>query len=100
MFFDRIEIMDLATEIDNGAEPVPVVSNMPKLSSIELKNKLYNTRLRNTKENLQDIISGTTKHIYGITELLLSLSKYRADTMGAMTQSVNQLIHTTRNTTT
>ena len=73
---------------------------MPKLSSIELKNKLYNTRLRNTPENLQDIISGTTKHIYGITELLLSLSKYRADTMGAMTQSVNQLIHTTRNTTT
>ena len=45
VFFDREEIMDLCTEIDEGAEPVPVTSTMPELSSITLKNKLYNTRL-------------------------------------------------------
>lgn len=37
--------MDLCTEIDEGAESVPVASTMPELSSITLKNKLYNTRL-------------------------------------------------------
>ena len=45
--------MDLATEIDEGAQPAPVTSTMPELSSITLKNKLYNTRLQNNPEDLQ-----------------------------------------------
>lgn len=97
VFFDRTEILDLASEIDEGAKPAEVESNMPKLSSIELKNKLYNSRLQNNPENLQTIISGATKHIHDITKLLLSLSKYRADTMGAITNSVNQLQQSNRN---
>lgn len=29
VFFDREEIIDLATEIDEGAQPAPVTSTMP-----------------------------------------------------------------------
>lgn len=36
VFYDRTEIMDLATEIDEGAQPAPVTSNMPELSAITL----------------------------------------------------------------
>ena len=53
VFFDRKEIMDLATEIDKGAQPAPVTSTMPELSSLILKNKLYNTRLQNNPQDLQ-----------------------------------------------
>ena len=52
VFFDREEIMDLATEMDEGAQPCPVASKMPELSSLVLKNKLYNTRLRNNPDDL------------------------------------------------
>ena len=68
---------------------MPVTSKMPELSSLVLKNKLYNTRLQNNPEDLQQIISGATKHIHDVTKLLLSLSKYRAETMGPITNSVN-----------
>lgn len=53
VFFDRVEIMDLATEIDDGAQPKPVTSKMPELSSITLTNKLYNSRLQNNRGDLQ-----------------------------------------------
>ena len=68
-----------------------VDSDMPKLSSITLTNKLYNTRMKNDPGDLRQIISGATKHIHDITALLLSLSKYRADTMGAVKNSVTAL---------
>lgn len=45
--------MDLATEIDGGAQPKPVTSKMPELSSITLTNKLYNSRLQNNRGDLQ-----------------------------------------------
>jgi len=54
---------------------------MPELSSITLKKKLYNTRLRNKLEDLQQPISGATKDITDITKLLLSLNKYHANVM-------------------
>jgi len=96
VFFDRVEIIDLETEIDQGARPTPVTSTMPELSSLKLHNKLYNTRLKNSREDLQQIISGATKHIHDITKLLLSLSKYRADTMGAVNAAVSQLASASR----
>lgn len=68
---------------------------MPELSSLKLQNKLYNTRLKNNREDLKQIISGATKHIHDITKLLLSMSKYRADTMGAVNSAVSQLIDST-----
>ena len=34
VFYDKEEIIDLATEIDEGAQPTPVTSNMPELSSL------------------------------------------------------------------
>ena len=92
VFFDRSEIIELADEIDQGAQPTPVTSNMPELSSLKLQNKLYNTRLKNKPEDLQQIISGAFKHINDITKLLLSLSKYRADTMGAVNNHMTQLM--------
>ena len=57
---------------------------MPELSSITLKKKLYNTRIQNERQDLQQIVSGATKDINDITKLLLSLSKYRAETMGSL----------------
>ena len=81
--------MDLATEIDEGAQPIVVQSEMPELSSLTLQNKLFNNRLKNDRNDLQQVISGATKHIHDITKLLLSLSKYRAETMGAINSQVN-----------
>ena len=54
MFFDEKEIINLTDEIDQG--PVPRYDDednkMPELSSIKLKNKLYNTRLQNNPADL------------------------------------------------
>ena len=92
--------MDLPSEIEEGAVAAPCTSELPELFSLQLQNKLYNTRLQNQPGDLQQIISGATKHIHDITRLLLSLSKYRADTMGAIGDTVNQMINsTTRDTT-
>ena len=47
--------------------------------------------MKNEKEDLQQIVSGATKDITDVTKLLLSLAKYRAETMGPITQAVNNL---------
>lgn len=60
------------------------------MSSISLKKKLYNTRLRNKKEDLQQIVSGATKDITDITKLLLSLNKYHADVMTNINSVMNK----------
>jgi len=60
------------------------------MSSIILKKKLFNTRLRNTPQDLQMIVSGATKDITDITKLLLSLSKYRADVLTQMSNAINK----------
>ena len=36
IFFDKEDIMDLATEMDEGAQPIVVQSEMPELSSLTL----------------------------------------------------------------
>ena len=71
---------------------------MPELSSMTLQNKLYNTRLQNEPAELQQKISGATKHIHDITKLLLSLSKYRAETMGAVNSAMREYMPTSRAT--
>jgi len=48
---------------------------------MRLKNRLFNTRLRNDPNDLQQIVSGATKDITDMTKLLASLNKYRADVM-------------------
>lgn len=53
IFFDKVDVMDLAEEIDTGAQLVNVESEMPELSSITLKKKLYNTRIQNERQDLQ-----------------------------------------------
>ena len=79
MFFDKIEVMPLADEIDEGAQlNEHDNSEMPELYSISLDRKLYNSRMQNEKGDLQQIVSGATKDITDVTKLLLSLEKYRA----------------------
>jgi len=63
---------------------------MPELSSITLKKKLFNTRLMNVPEDLQQIISGATKDINDVTKLLLSLHKYRAEQMAHISHSIRK----------
>lgn len=66
-------------------------SNVPELSSITLKKKLYNTRLQNKPEDMQQIISGTLKDITDITNLLLSLKQYRSETMNGFAMALGFL---------
>ena len=98
VFFDRAEIIDLASEIDHGAEPTPVTSNMPELHSLQFQNKLYNNRLKNEPQDLQVPVAGVLKHIDEITNLLLGLSKYRADTMGAVNSALREYKKSSRAT--
>lgn len=63
-----------------------------------LQNKLYNTRMQNDPKDLQSKISGATKHIHDITKLLLSLSKYRAETMGAVNSVMREYTSDSRAT--
>lgn len=64
IFFDKADFMSLGEEINVGAQTYEYRdTNMPELSAIKLKKKLYNTRLQNKPEDLQQIISGTTKDI-------------------------------------
>lgn len=89
IFYDRKEIKTLGEEINDGAEmreqelPQRV---MPELSSIKLKKKLYNNRLMNKPGDLQQVISGATKDINDISNLLLSFNRYRSDTVGSLKQ--------------
>ena len=84
--------MPLADEIAEGAQlNEHENSDMPELYSISLNRKLYNSRMQNEKEDLQQIVSGATKDITDVTKLLLSLAKYRAETMGTINQAVNNL---------
>lgn len=92
IFFDKIEVQPLADEIAEGAQiQQHENSEQPELYSISLDRKLYNSRMQNEKEDLQQIVSGATKDITDVTKLLLSLAKYRAETMGPITQAVNNL---------
>ena len=82
--------MSLADEIAEGAVVNEYENeDLPELFSINLDRKLYNSRMQNEKDDLQQIVSGATKDITDVTKLLLSLSKYRAETMGAMSNAVN-----------
>lgn len=63
---------------------------MPEMSSIQLNKKLYNTRLRNRPQDLQQIVSGATKDITDITKLLLTLNKYHANVMSNMNSVIKQ----------
>ena len=93
IFFDKVEVMPLADEIAEGAQENDEHNNsdMPELYSISLNRKLYNSRMQNDKEDLQQIVSGATKDITDVTKLLLSLAKYRAETMGTMNQAYSNL---------
>lgn len=93
IFFDMADFMTLGQEINEGAQPFQSIrdSNIPELSSLTLKKKLYNTRLQNNPADLQQIISGTLKDITDITKLLLSLNKYRAETMTAINSAIGSV---------
>jgi len=90
IFYEMADFMTLGQEIGEGAQPYETVrdSNVAELSSITLKKKLYNTRLQNKPGDLQQIISGTLKDINDITKLLLTLNKYRAETMTAINSAI------------
>lgn len=57
---------------------------------MRLKNRLFNTRLRNDPNDLQQIVSGATKDITDMTKLLASLNKYRADVMNQMNDAIKK----------
>jgi len=48
---------------------------------------MYCNRMTNTKGDLQNIISGATKDINDVSNLLLSFKKYRADTMKSLKEA-------------
>lgn len=65
MFFDPV------------AGEAPEESGLPELSSLKLR-KLFNNRLQNEPENLKKLVSGVTKDINDISNLLLSFNRYRS----------------------
>lgn len=67
MFYDQTDTINKRIQ-----EGQPVNNNMPELSSLRLK-KLFNNRLQNEPENLKKVISGVTKDITDISNLLLQL---------------------------
>jgi hypothetical protein len=88
IFYDKQYIPSLGEEIEAGAAAVEEPQfAMPELSSIKLKKKMYNSRMTNNKKDLQNIISGATKDINDVSNLLLSFKKYRADTMKSLKEA-------------
>lgn len=65
MFFDSVQ------------GEVPNQSDLPELSSLKLR-KLFNNRLQNEPENLKKLVSGVTKDINDISNLILSFQRYRS----------------------
>ena len=76
--------MPLNEEIDEGPILQDIASEMPELSQRTLNKKLYNSIPQNDREDLQQLVSGAYKDIHDMTKLLLSLRKYRTETMGEM----------------
>jgi len=71
---------------------------MPELSSIKLTKKLYSTRPSNNKSDLQQQISGATKDINDISNLLLSFNKYRAGAVASLKSAAMDMKNATANT--
>ena len=70
MFFDH----------DNGnssEQYTNQLNDFPELSSVKLR-KLFNNRLQNEPENLKKLVSGVTKDINDISNLILSFQRYRS----------------------
>lgn len=78
MFFDNAEITRQNNAELNQQQLQQQKQDFPELSSLRLDKKLFNNRLQNEPENLKKIVSGVTKDINDISNLLLSLESYRS----------------------
>lgn len=67
MFFDQVDYSQQQE-----------VNDAPELSSLRLNKKLFNNRLQNKPEDLKKLVSGVTKDINDISNLILSLQRYRS----------------------
>ena len=50
--------------------------NLPELYSMQFNKKLYNNRLSNHYDNLGALVTGITKDIKEVSDMVLSLEKY------------------------
>ena len=66
------------------------MKDMPELSSLQIKKKIFNNRLQNEPENLKKIISGVTRDISEISSLILTLSKSK-QALTSASQNLSQM---------
>lgn len=50
--------------------------NLPELFSMQLNKKIYNNRLSNHYDNLGGLVTGVTKDIKEVADMLLGMEKY------------------------
>lgn len=74
IFYDRQNIFD--DQEMNAERKNQIEYNLPELSSMQMKKKIFNTRLSNNFENLGTLVTGVTKDINEISSVLLSLERY------------------------
>mmetsp|Transcript_7268 Transcript_7268/g.6406 ORF Transcript_7268/g.6406 Transcript_7268/m.6406 type:complete len:151 (+) Transcript_7268:120-572(+) len=63
MFYEKRDLNEV--EIENN-----FTKDMPELSSLQIKKKIFNNRLQNDIENLKKIIPGATKDISEISSMI------------------------------
>ena len=51
-------------------------NGMPELYSMQFKKKIFNNRLSNDPENLGNLVTGITKDINELSQLILYMEKY------------------------
>ena len=75
IFYEPLEVAVLGDEQKEKEENNDNY-NLPELYSMQFNKKLYNNRLSNHYDNLGQLVTGITKDIKEVSDMLLSLEKY------------------------
>jgi hypothetical protein len=76
IFFDRQNVIDEELSNNPNLKKKNTENGMPELYSMQFKKKIFNNRLSNNPENLGNLVTGITKDINELSQLILSMEKY------------------------
>lgn len=74
IFYDRKNIFEEETK--NSIQRQNEEQGLPQLYSMQFKQKIFNNRLSNHPENLGALVTGITKDINDLSQVLLNVEKY------------------------
>ena len=76
IFYDTQDVMTEELNENGEKKESNEDYNLPELYSMQFNKKIYNNRLSNHYDNLGQLVTGITKDIKEVSDMVLSLEKY------------------------